>query len=1835
MNSITDHCNLQKPFCVPSNQSLDAFASAVDGKNQLEPFRFANKASYEHSWDLVHHYLIENSMLNAGNEWILKNAPQLPLLGDEQRTRLNSIIHTYYDMVFFLPSDQVIKKKINLKTCLEILGHNNIKIIGGGVQWILGKAYFHQFLSDLKVPEELLTEELYQELQDFPPDVDFRIEIDDSSCESMQTWINDLFIRLGVLFGLPSQQISESCEKVYASRLGDKIQLSMATLTFYEHTPIEKDSCVLKKKFNVDLVFVKSLPRKSLCDRDALSLSLEMPYKGLFALGSDLPEIRNALVHSITRLLSVHDPHTVDRKGLPLLLSATVKGRFPSKIEQLEYLYNRAINNFPISALGQDLVRAIKSHNRGSDEALLAALINVLNFLGPEAKRVFSSSMPCRGNENYSFLGKIDQLIEEGRDSVSCVQTLILLHAYLGFGDGIRILRKTKSQFIELKSRELSSSNYNSIFIREKIGDADIDALISTVPSDSLNEIFSDWLLSSRLDGPPMPDHYQPLIGRLFDSDRLIAQKVSFFLLLRLHLQRPTDENVETMLVRFSMLILKISTQERLHYSEMLFSTINKSGIYDPEKASIFEVEIKKYYKNPEIGLLPLAHALYKLRSFRFSCLAVKLLLNPNSSFTDKSSAHLVLDPSSQHTLPLFFQYHTMLPLEVACKFDFLLELLKSASKPEESINEIYAYIKTVSPMLKKDFDISKLQEATAILENIDSGLVYAFRKALRGNSVNVEEQKLFWNSQKLKKIKSAITSGNELRNCKAEFFQFLQSDVYGAHLKEFQDIFKLLFEKLISNGSNDFELALNLLEDTNVLVLFEDVPDALLGFFYSLSELVGNPVGSLKGRMCLALGKLLVASNISENAYIAGVERFRVFLEALAAMPSKKTKIYKNELKNLLSRVIVRFPSSGNTLFLYHLLKLADLLDLQLKFDCHIAACLLDDIKEKCTGADADLLICMEHACNVLKNNVVSLSNQGGEALATAFLGAFVRLRMASKGIFWAKQLKNPDPLIDSLAQLLTENCQWKDLQQLVEHLNGGLFNPRDLCKRVLELVEAFKGSDLLKIAELYLSNFRAIQNNCSQELLVSNIKTLVGQLVSLNKEAVMVPALNLLSYYNIPVDDLWKDVIRLLPKRVDFEPLFLAWSVLKFHPETFLADSIKMLFMVYFQIDGMIDISLVKYISRDMSEDFLNCFKNAYERMNVCGKLLKLCLENRVSIESKKLTFEALDVFRAEHIPEIDQAWLIEAWLDQASFYDTVDCFTYLEKFGFFKRTIPAVPSDAVFSAIEMMLKSDQLQINERLLRNVLMILSQEDFQNCVEKARFTELFVMLLPKVLVIAKEKQCRPMVAALISCYFAHRKHLFSVLSEDGKFCFNEIMKSVDLLLLPPTNECAFSEKQLNDIFADFVGLKRKNMLDFKNKKSVTQILIDDAFYSFDLAINCLLKSTISHMSGLSIMLTFCQKAFNFILENSSLLSMLQRAKLSVMLDDFVFSNLFYLENEPESSKCLENRHSSICLSIVSKGKNSGFVVLCPDPFIRCSVFWKNCEGLGIESKSLDGKRVVEVIEILLLKQTPRLLQKAVNLMCDYPKHLRVLPDDLHNILKRIFAQLDKVSLKSEVLQGVAKQLLLFFSQIFSKNNYKETEEIYFEQWGDKGLQLFVRYKQLLQSLFQLNQEDQKYLCSYAAVSIITMKTLVRTEENTGYFVEVFMGFLSFASILLTKYPDDDGLRSQVLKIVKSPPLPITLRLSVLYLEKQLTFPKILGDRVNGLVLAEGIVELHKKGFFDNRNLFDHYEYVYRIVKNITNESDAIIPPLTRDLIMDELKLYRDLLNELEVCAELV
>ena len=148
---------------------------AFDGTHDVEQMTLFNRpqlSSWKRSSDCLFGYLQQKGVIDENGQWILADPPALPSIGQEQLSRLNWLLNTPCRIQQQLNGKK--SSETTLARFISNMGYGEVELIGSGVMWLLGEEYFRRFLLALDVPDELITEDLFEDMRSIPQDFDFR-----------------------------------------------------------------------------------------------------------------------------------------------------------------------------------------------------------------------------------------------------------------------------------------------------------------------------------------------------------------------------------------------------------------------------------------------------------------------------------------------------------------------------------------------------------------------------------------------------------------------------------------------------------------------------------------------------------------------------------------------------------------------------------------------------------------------------------------------------------------------------------------------------------------------------------------------------------------------------------------------------------------------------------------------------------------------------------------------------------------------------------------------------------------------------------------------------------------------------------------------------------------------------------------------------------------------------------------------------------------------------------------------------------------------------------------------------------------------------------------------------------------------------------------------------------------------------------------------------------------------------------------------------------------------------------------------------------------------------
>lgn len=559
----------------PPSHALDAESN----REEIPP-----RDRFQSPWEGLYKHFVDKKIIDSEGVWVANEDPVLPSFGPAQLQRLRLLFNTPYKISLISGADSLPRQdllseaSITLSELVKNLSYQNFDLIGSGVMWILGKEYCKKFLDHLNTPEDLIKDHLFEEMSLVPQDFDFRFFVPTANGCATHLFTHSLFQSLCPLFNKNLEAVKAGCNKKWMSHWSSREQLAMASLGFYYADSLEK-------AFDVDFSFVlvDSLTRQHLYKRDALSLRFDVSSRLAPQPSTSLKNIGEPFIHYLASLLDADHPTTINHMGLLLTLTATTKGRFPLKKELLEILYAKFQNDFPEKNLFVELNKSISTHCKKQPDALLAAAWNGAVLVEPAIWSTVAKSAPAAKYLGDSPLEAFYKITVANEGDIQLLQSLVCVHAYLGWGDKMTIYNKTTANFVELKWLGNKGQRPSSIFVKNDFASA-LQMLAENLARDPIASLSARWLANSSLNGLHLPASAIDSINELHATKAPAARRLAFALLLKWHLEHPCEKNIKDLLLLFSSLIADFSADELVHFGSLLATTLIKAPCSYPKE---------------------------------------------------------------------------------------------------------------------------------------------------------------------------------------------------------------------------------------------------------------------------------------------------------------------------------------------------------------------------------------------------------------------------------------------------------------------------------------------------------------------------------------------------------------------------------------------------------------------------------------------------------------------------------------------------------------------------------------------------------------------------------------------------------------------------------------------------------------------------------------------------------------------------------------------------------------------------------------------------------------------------------------------------------------------------------------------------------------------------------------------------------------------------------------------------------------------------------------------------------------------------------------------------
>lgn len=1300
LSQLTSFNPLGSVYNGPVNQpaKVEDPPSVIDNDNKKRP------PSFKRAHDNLRDYFIEKGWLNSTNEWT--GPKRIPPLNDVQTQQFNSLLDEPSELRLTWEGGSFRQFFMPLRFLLNMFA-TDFDMNGSGVAKNLGENYYTRFLLRLGVPRSYIVKELFDDIPKNPSDYDFRLYFPYVDDELLPN-VSDLFFQsLAEFIGLPVEEVKAGILNKWFSKEHHPDKYAIVKLHFYDGE---------KKKFTVDLLFIKKIRHPYFCRRDALRLHIS-PQKNSrnfsLSLESDLLYTEEAIAHFLTRTQHPDGPETIS-KCVVLLLIGITKGRLPFEAPYFANNYS-ALSRQPSCFDG--LHDSVLTHYPGQPLALLATAFNAVAFLGRENGFPATQKIGVDYFPGSSLIESVYKTALLSQGGFEVVQDLLTVHAHLGWIKNVDLYHRDAAGMIELRCWNDGCDQPLSIFVKDSLEKA-LCRLVDTLDWQGIGNLSSEWLKESSLKGLPIDDSTFNAVEALFRHQHASAKSLAFYLLLKRHKDFPSNKNIDRLLVAFAAILAEEGALREECLAGLFEVLIESSCSYSREV--ILRLQQKALSLSDEKILTPLEFAklLYQEKDLQKIALQISLTENPSAENLENalalhySSNERVQKIGLPHFIKMFsrFETKTIFPL-----FLDILEAIENKCDYDDYKKSIHLFLSKLEGDGLSALPRESYKRAKDLLKKYDAAAAKYLASSAKNNPAFFIEA--------LNGLKADIEERNDFHACKSELcdYLFLQNNpTYQVHL---QDLVHILFNKFANSHPNEL---FAFLFRRHICQLMGKKPRAFLSYCIDLSQtLDSNAI--FPTLTCVAIGK--AAADLEPNDELfptAAIFFIEQFEKSMNWFIRNRTPLAS--LLECTEQIIPLLESLQMWKPLLKLLEICHLIKLKPHINEPTAKNVLLEIAVSPLPTTMPQLTLAMNAYSTVKE---SFSNPSAdkikEQVSSNFAEAYLLFNDPQKAFQWILQLPSPKQLINKIADQLFAKKDFNTLETVLRLNNGQHFDPADLRSLWLKLAEAIVSENPEKSARILLTMKSGSADVAAESVSLGSIKELAKRLAGNAEAHHKILAYKLVSAYEYPSDNLWDVVISSCAKSLNHALARKAWSDLVFYHPTAKPSTKHALLKKLIELD-LGEPSLLQEIPL--------FYKSPYNKGSAKEQILsaQLIYENAVLILRSRapfsLSFGTLNHFRSAFTTE-DEKLLIQNWLTYAPQEARYECLQTLADHYSDQSNFQLIPSKELISAIA---ESIDQPHNFMLYRFFLKILTQQKFdEKLVKEEAYASALLKLIPVAL----------------------------------------------------------------------------------------------------------------------------------------------------------------------------------------------------------------------------------------------------------------------------------------------------------------------------------------------------------------------------------------------------------------------------------------------------------------------------------------------------------------------
>lgn len=1561
-----------------TNSAVNAAPLLRGSHESLSEFRQESEKSphrdFTSAWDHLYQFFIDNQFVNKNGKWLIDNSP-LPPLSAEQNNRLSDLFHKPYKISLKLRHGQTLEANISLNEIISHLGYDCVDLIGSGVHWVLGEDYFRRFLIGLHVPDHLIVDDLFDEMQTFPQDFDFRFYAPDADENSMGDVTKPLFRRLAQVLTKNSSLsdksylgIKDACPKKWFSKKEHVDKYGMATISFchLDHSPQAGHVA-----FDVDLSFVKSLQRPYLTKYSACALKLDLKGKLPAQLSSSLESVQEALFHRLTRLIDAGERKTINKMGLPLILAATTKGLFPLKEDFLKKLDTQLKKNHFANDLFQDLVKVTDTHCKQS-QALLAAAFNAASLVHKDKWLLALKPPSSKRFAGDSLLETIYRLTKTGVADISIVQHLLCICTYVGWGEKVTLYHKAHRNFFELQYREISSGHRPvSLFVKNDLAHA-LGELIKTQSWDLINALFPQWLEKASIDGPLLPENAIDSIQPLFSVEAPSARKLAFFLLLKLYCQNRVN-GVEKLLHAFSNLLKDFTHQELVHCTSQLNLALETQGRGSRHITLLLQASLTWLSQQPNCDSLRLAEKIFKTQDSYLCRLALSLLhqdpLCQEAAALSLALIESCLEKRPNDAIDLFFQFASPAHLETHFLFFKILE--KAAACKREIVWNLASLRKFTSKLkdhFPDDIEPAFIQKLYKVLESIDPLAAQAIAShprllpLLQGTPL-----------EELVRLKNFVLADKNFANSHGALLNALKQP-HDRHSQQLlREIVKLFLTKLQSVKPKERQSVVSMLLKADIKILYAECPSELASLYNRVFPFLSSLPTDRRAQICCEMAK---AISLAAEACFMGEEISQIvsYLQTLKDPKKALTADEKICLQESITKIIPPLHQSHADILLGDLLCQCQRLGMKVQGSAAIGNAILDATVDSFVPQDSSALARAESIYSTVGDWL-----PGGELQqrldrdAAVFVDACLSAKLPSRALLWAERISSAHQSHQNLLLHLQAANLWTLHAELLSYEKGRLFTSQGLSDGWLAQAAAEQKTAVA--ASIYLDK-RSLINSSSIDSILRERLQLLAQALTNSKSALERElALDLLQAYELSSISLWDNALQAINLNSP-EAHKKAWNAfVTFHINQ-ASHATCMKLMEAFGSSGYADPRLLKYLDEgELHRSFFHR-ENPQERRNIQRCLCTNAIACVKAGLASDMDFHALNELRCKYAPKFPIGKYLQAWL-QSHFPPHTQILNYLEEQEATGASIELPFSKELFNLLfTVLLRPFTLNLYQCALR----LLTKAESADLANQGTGLKVVGEIIGLSLQKGRESMNPLLVKKAIDCFSVHKSWLLKEAEVEGTL-YALVIENLPLILSP----C----KKIKNKTLLFKSLHKELILDLK--------LSVDPSWPQSVAARCATakKWSSTHrlltnllrvpIKGEQVAPTLCfiQESLDWLIKHYSIptdkvSTSSAREKCLKLLKGFIYSNLFFSKEISTDIK-LHSAHLAATQLLIDSAEKYGLLIEHPHTSLEFTAFMSCCFSKDDSAHTSEerGFAAIRVTKRLLKNLTPAKFQRAV------------------------------------------------------------------------------------------------------------------------------------------------------------------------------------------------------------------------------------------------------------------